>query len=71
MSKSMRVKQLNDELWAAIDHCKAENAYTWAEIIGALEIIKLDLYNECAGEEDVDDSIEEDGLWGDDSDGFS
>jgi hypothetical protein len=44
MKSAERVDQITDRMWSAIDYCKREYDVNYAEMIGILNIIIMDIY---------------------------
>ena len=46
MDRAERINKLVDDINALVDECRNDNLITYAEIVGVLELVKLDLYIE-------------------------
>ena len=46
MTASERQDQVSQQLWERIEYCKAEYDITFAEMMGILELIQMDIYQQ-------------------------
>ena len=51
MTAGQRQDQISEQIWNRIDYLRKEYDVTFAEIIGVLELIKMDIYAQITNDE--------------------
>ena len=55
MIERSQTDRLSDEIWKTINYFRKEYELTYSQMIGVLEIVKLDMYKELDGLDDNSD----------------